>query len=127
MRFRPADGPAGRRSIVAVVEQAGIARTRIVAARYQAPAPQRPATPKRLRLKRRGSALQVGWRRAAGASAYRVKADLSDGRRLLLTVRGRSVRIPAFGPHETAKVSVAGVRGPYEGRAASKRVKRARR
>ena len=49
----------------------------------------------------------LGWRRAAGATAYRVKAGLSDGRRLLLTVRGRSVRIPAFGTRETAKVSVA--------------------
>ena len=101
-----------------------MARERITAARYTAPAPQRPATPKRLTLKRRGSVLQVGWRRAAGATAYRVKADLSDGRRLLLTVRGRSVRIPAFGPRETAKVTVAGVRDPYEGRAASKRIKR---
>ena len=126
-RFAPADGPAGRRSVVAVVEQSGMARTRITAGRYTAPAPLRPATPKRLKLKRRGNALQVGWRRAAGATAYRVRAELSDGRRLLLTVRGRSLRIPAFGPRETAKVSVAGVRDPYEGRAASKRIKRARR
>ncbi len=126
-RFRPADGPAGRRSVVAVVEQAGMARERIVAARYRAPAPQRPAQPKRLTLKRRGSALLLSWRRAAGASAYRVRAELSDGRRLLLTVRGRSLRVPAFGPRETAKVSVAGVRDPYVGRAASKRIRRARR
>ena len=49
-RFAPADGPAGRRSVVAVVEQAGMARERIVAGRYKAPAPQRPATPKRLAL-----------------------------------------------------------------------------
>jgi hypothetical protein len=126
-RFRPTDGPAGRRSIVAVVEQAGMARTRIVATRYRAPAPQRPATPKGLRLKRRGSALQVGWRRAARAGAYRVRAELSDGRRLLVTVRGRSLRLPAFGPRESAKVSVAGLRGPYLGRAASRRIQRARR
>ena len=127
VRFRPADGPAGKRSIVALVEQAGLPRARIVAGRDTAPAPQRPATPKRLTLKRRGSTLQVGWRRAAGASAYRVRAELSDGRRLLLTVRGRSLRVPAFGPRESAKVSVAGVRGPYEGRAASTRIRRARR
>ena len=85
-RFAPADGPAGRRSIVAVVEQAGMARARIVAGRYAAPAPQRPAKPKRLTLRRAGGALQVRWKRAAGARAYRVRAELSDGRRLLLTV-----------------------------------------
>ena len=60
---------------------------RIVAGRYAAPAPQRPAKPKRLTLRRAGGALQVRWKRAAGARDYRVRAELSDGRRLLLTVR----------------------------------------
>ena len=126
-RFAPADGPAGRRSIVAVVEQAGMARARIVAGRYAAPAPQRPAKPKRLTLRRAGGALQVRWKRAAGARDYRVRAELSDGRRLLLTVRKNSLRLPAFGARETAKVSVTGLRDPYAGPAATKRIRRARR
>ena len=125
-RFRPADGPAGRRSIVAVVEQAGLVRERIVAGRYAAPAPQRPARPKGLALRRRGGALTVRWKRSAGASTHRVQAQLSDGRRLLLEVKGRSLRIPAFGARETATVSVRGVRGTYVGPAAAKRIKRAR-
>jgi hypothetical protein len=68
----------------------------------------------------------VRWRKAAGASAYRVRAKLSDRRRLLLTVRGRSLLVPAFGTRESAVVSVTGVRGVYEGRAASKRIRRGR-
>jgi hypothetical protein len=126
-RFAPADGPAGRRSIVAVVEQAGMARQRITAGRYTAPAPQRPAKPKRLALRRRGSTLQVRWKRAAGARSYRIRAELSDGRRLLLTTRRTTLRLLAFGPRETAKVSVAGLREPYSGPAATKRIRRARR
>ena len=126
-RFAPADGPAGRRSIVAVVEQAGMARARIVAGRYAAPAPRRPAKPKRLTLRRKGGALLVRWKRAAGAREHRVRAELSDGRRLLLTVRRTSLRLPAFGPRETAKVSVTGVRDPYAGPAATKKLRRARR
>ena len=125
-RFRPADGPAGQRSIVAVVEQKGLMRERIVAGRYAAPAPQRPAKPKRLALRRRGGALTVRWKRSAGASTHRVQAQLSDGRRLLLEVKRGSLRIPAFGPRETATVSVRGVRGAYVGAAAAKRIKRAR-
>ena len=100
---------------MAVVEQAGLVRERIVAGRYAAPAPQRPARPKRLALRRRGGALTVRWKRSAGASTHRVQAQLSDGRRLLLEVKGRSLRIPAFGPRETATVSVRGVRGAYVG------------
>ena len=111
---------------MAVVEQAGLVRERIVAGRYSAPAPQRPARPKGLALRRRGGALTVRWKRAAGASTHRVQAQLSDGRRLLLEVKGRSLRIPAFGPRETATVSVRGLRGAYEGKAAAKRIKRAR-
>jgi hypothetical protein len=104
-----------------------MARERITAGRYTAPAPQRPARPKGLALRRRGGALQVRWKRAAGARAYRVRAELSDGRRLLLTVRRTSLRLPAFGARETATVSVTGVRDPYTGRAASKKIRRARR
>jgi hypothetical protein len=126
-RFAPADGPAGRRDVVAVVEQAGLVRERIVAGRYTAPAPQRPGRPRKVTLRRRGGALQVAWTRASGARTYRVRAELSDGRRLLLETGRRTLRLPAFGARETGKVSITGLRGPYAGRAASARIRRARR
>jgi hypothetical protein len=37
--FTPADGPGGRRRIVAFVEQDGLPRARLVVARYRAPGP----------------------------------------------------------------------------------------
>ena len=47
LRFAPADGPAGIRSVIALVDENGIPRARIVVAHYRAPRPMRPATPSR--------------------------------------------------------------------------------
>jgi hypothetical protein len=84
-----------------------------------------------------GGAQKV-WAKAPGGAERKISnggwrerepAYSPDGQRIAYVSHegGRSVRIPAFGPRETAKVSVAGVRDPYVGRAATKRIKRARR
>jgi hypothetical protein len=116
IRFRPGDGKAGPRSIIAVVEQNGMVRRRLRVARYRAPQPIRPARPRRITLRRKGSRLLVRWTRAAGAERYVVGIRSSDGRRLQLSTRKRLVRVRGFGSHESARVEVTGVRGPYVGR-----------
>jgi hypothetical protein len=126
VRFRPADGKAGRRSIVAIVEQNGTVRDRLVAGRYSAPAPRRPGKPKRVKLRRRGGALTVKWTRASAATSYRVRVQVADGRRLLVPTAGRSLRIPGVAKRETARVTVTGVRGSHSGRSASARLRRGR-
>jgi hypothetical protein len=60
--------------------------------------------------------LLVRWTRAAGAERYVVGIRSSDGRRLQLSTRKRLVRVRGFGSHESARVEVTGVRGPYVGR-----------
>jgi hypothetical protein len=127
VRFRPGDGRAGRRSIVAIVEQDGVVRERLVAGRYSAPAPQKPGRPKRVTLRRRGGALSVKWARAAAARSYEVRVAVADGRRLLIATARRSLRVPGVSPREAATVTVTGVRGSYSGRSRSARLRAARR
>jgi hypothetical protein len=54
LEFTPADGPAGTRTIVAIVEQGGIPRARMTVAQYQAPDPDDDAPNDSLARKRLG-------------------------------------------------------------------------
>ena len=111
LRFRPADGPGGRRQIVAVVEQDGVPRDRLVAGTYTAPRPVRLAAP-RVVARRRGSRLTVRWTRVAEARGYQVRVTMPrDGRRLaFFTARGRrSLAITGVEPSDNATVLVSAV------------------
>ena len=68
--FRPADGRAGRRQIVALVVENGVQVAQTVVATYAAPAPLRPGRPTQLRTRHDGSTLVVTWRRAPHATHY---------------------------------------------------------
>jgi PKD repeat protein len=109
MPFTPADGPKGKRTIVAEVIQSGNPRANLNVASYTAPRVG-PARPRGLRLRRRGSSLVVSWSRVAGVAGYEVNATISDGRRIPLLTAGTSVTIPSFQRSETARVTVAGYR-----------------
>jgi hypothetical protein len=100
LRFKPAPGRAERRQIVALVEQDGQLRDRIVVATYKAPGINKPAAVKRLKLRRAGKSIVATW---AGAKTVQVRAELSDGRVLLERMRGHRFTFKATGP---AKVSV---------------------
>ncbi len=78
LRFTSADGAAGRRSILAVVERSGVSRT-LTVARYAAPGTARPAVPKGLRARRSGTTISVAFRRVPGAEQYRVQWQPSIG------------------------------------------------
>jgi len=109
LRFTPATGRPGRRTIVAVVEQDGLPRLRETVAAYRAPAPARPARVRSVRVRRAGGGVVVRWTRARGATAYAVRARLSDGRTLYEVVRSRVTRIRFVGvPRGTrARVTVS--------------------
>lgn len=91
IRFSAVDGPAGRRTVYALIEQNGLPRLRRPIARYRAPGPIRPTRVRGLRLKRTARAAKLSWRKQAGAADYIVRANISDGR-----VRQRVVKKPAL-------------------------------
>jgi len=95
LEFTPANGPAGRRTIVAVGEQDGLPRFREEIASYTAPKPLPPGRVRGVRIKRSKGGIVVRWRRAQRAAAYDVRAMLSDGRGLF-ELRGRRAKRARF-------------------------------
>ncbi|MBE2318504.1 PKD domain-containing protein [Solirubrobacter sp. CPCC 204708] len=94
--FDPADGRGERRHIVAVVEQDGLPSTQAAIATYQAPAAKKPGRVHAVKTARHGGRVRVSWRKDA-APAHIVTLELSDGRRLVRRVDGRSaltVKLP---------------------------------
>lgn len=109
IRFAPADGSAEKREIVAIVEQNGQIRDEVVVTQYAAPAPQRPAKPKRLTARRRGNALVLSWKPARPADRQEVMVRLSDGRRVFRQTKRGSLKVPRVRRGVRAGVSVRGV------------------
>ena len=118
--FRPADGPAGKRKIVALIEQNGRPRTSLSAGAYQAPGPPHPVRPQRLRLARHGNKLSVSWNAPRQGFRHAAYLRRSDGVRLLRIAaadRG-SVTFPAIRRGYGATVTVTGL-GDANGRGPS--------
>ena len=111
LRFRPADGPAGRRTILAIVSENGIPRQRLTVASYVAPSPPTPGRVQRLRVSVRGHRFRVSFGTAPDASRYRVTIAGTDGRHLvrLLGGRGHKFSLPALGYEDRLTVSVVGI------------------
>jgi hypothetical protein len=109
LAFAPADGPAGRRQIVALINQDGLPRPRVVLTSYRAPGPLRPAAVHRLRVALRGATLSVTFGPAENAQSYEIQITSTDGKRrlLLLSAAHRSVSLHGIGPgaHATATVT----------------------
>ena len=111
VRFRPADGPAGKRTIVALVEQDGQPRTTITVGSYRAPGPPRPGKPRGLRVARKGSRLTVSWRPSPAGFRHAVYVQLGDDRRVaeVLDARRRSFTLKGVSSRTRAKVKVRGL------------------
>jgi hypothetical protein len=75
----------------------------------------RPGRVKKLTVKRRGHTVLVGWRKAAAASVYAVRIDLSDGRRVLRVTR--SLKVTFKGAPRRGHVTVTVVARNRAGRA----------
>jgi hypothetical protein len=120
LHFAPADGPAGIRSVIALVDENGIPRARIIVAHYRAPRPMKPATPTGLTLTRRGTSLLVSWHRVAGATRYTVYARISDGPRILRLLTATRLRITAVAKTRRATVVVTAFHNAHHGGSATK-------
>jgi len=111
LRFTPANGPAGKREIVAQVVQNGIPRRNIVVATYTAPGPRRPGRPRFARVARAGGGIRVTWGAAARAARYLVHLRLHDGTNhiYILSRSKRSVGIKGVTASTFGSVTVAGL------------------
>lgn len=119
LAFTPADGPGGRRAIIALVEQDGLPRASIAAGSYRAPPPARPTRPRRARIARRGTSLTVSWQAARRGFRHAVHLRIGDGRSLVRVVaRGRrSLTVRGVAPAYGATATITGLtrlngRGP---------------
>ncbi|MCW2958571.1 MAG: domain containing protein, partial [Solirubrobacterales bacterium] len=109
LRFRPAAGPGGRRSIIAQVVQGGLPRAAITLARYTAPAPPKLAAPKSLRLRRSGSRLLASWKPVRGAARYSVTVKLTDGRSVPLETRRPALTVKSVAAATKGTVAVVAI------------------
>jgi hypothetical protein len=110
IKFSPANGKAGKRRLLAVVEQNGTFRDSIVAGTYTAPGPVRPGKPRNVRLSRRGTSLVVTWGRASNAVEYAVRAKLKDGRRLVIPTKKQKLKIRNVPGIDSGSIAVYGLK-----------------
>jgi hypothetical protein len=109
LAFTPAGGAREKREIVAVVEQDGLVAHQIVVAHYRAPGPTKPAQVRNLRTQRVKQGLKVTWKPSWGGARHVVTASLSDGRRFVRNVEGRSFVIKRVDRRTRALVAVRAV------------------
>jgi hypothetical protein len=100
IRFTPADGPAGRRSVVAAFVQNGLVRGTLPVASFNAPGARRPGRVRHVRIRRRGTRAIVTWSRAARAGRYEIHVHVGDGRSLLYVRRARHLAISRAAHHK---------------------------
>ena len=112
LRFTPGAGPAGKREIVAQIEQDGRPGEDIKVASYVAPKERMPAKPGLLRARRAGSAVLVRWASVPGAIAYNAVVTTSDGRKLSFAPANarKAIRVAGVGRDVTVRVAMRTVR-----------------
>ena len=114
IRFAPAPGPRGKRTIEAIVERDGMPRLRKAIGSYTAPPTRKPGKVRALKVVRRGTAVTARWRKGARATTYAVRFDLPDGRRLLKV--GKPTRSTFRGAPRKGRVRVTVVARDRGGR-----------
>src|SRR4051794_12881941 len=129
LKFTPGHGIAGKRRIVAVIEQDGRPRGEQVIAGYVAPKDRLPGRPGLLRARRAGNAVVVRWAAVPGAKGYTAAVTTSDGRKLSFDASVKAgIRVPGVGRDTTVRVALRALRlDGAVGRAARLTVKATRR
>jgi len=125
LRFTPAPGSAGKRTVLAIVSEGGVARESVPVTSYTAPAPAPPGRVHGLRVRRHGHGFVISFGRASGAAYYLLTVRGTDGRHLLRLISGKrhSVTVPYLGYTDHLTVAVTGVSAlGKHGRPASRRV-----
>ncbi|MCW2968634.1 MAG: domain containing protein [Solirubrobacteraceae bacterium] len=120
--FTPAAGPAGTRSIVALVTVGGVVRQRIVVA-HERVRPRILAAP-RLRVSGHGRSATVTFAKVPGAGSYRATVTGSDHRHFVTTLTTRRLPLRASAPGRSTVRVVVQALDPSgtAGRAGSARV-----
>lgn len=90
----PAAGPAGQRTVTAIIERNGIPYREITLGSYQAPSAVGLTVPAGLEVVTGDQGATATWQPVPGAQRYEVVADLGDGRRLRRVVTGTSAVVP---------------------------------
>jgi hypothetical protein len=117
IRFTPATGDRGRRTIVALVEEAGAPASEVKAATYLASGTPRPGRPGSVSARRQKGKISISWALVRGASRYEVLVKLADGSQVFRVVRGTRLTVPDTFAAKRGAVSVdalarEGTRGP---------------
>jgi hypothetical protein len=89
-RFTAGLGPAGRRTIVALVYIDGWLRSIVHVAHYRAPAAALVGVPAHASYSVAGRVITVSWGRAMSASSYSISVFLADHRRVGIVCGGRA-------------------------------------
>jgi virginiamycin B lyase len=130
IRFAPAIGSGGMRSIDAHVTRDSVALPRFVVARYH-PGTIRPGRASHITVRHRGKRWQIAWRAPAHATSQLVTIRFVDGAQVLLTAGGsqHSLVLAAKLDHDRqpTAVQIVGLRGQARGPAASVRARVRRR
>jgi uncharacterized delta-60 repeat protein len=96
LAFHPGQGAAGTRDVQAVVTNAdGYVADRLKLGTYKAPSAPRPAAPKRLTLKRKGTFITLTWPRDALAKTTLLELKSSNGLNIARTVKRPTLRLKA--------------------------------
>lgn len=108
LRFRPHQGGGKRRTVVAVVERAGIPLKRTDVARFTGPPAPRAGRARRVRVRRTGSTVVVSWR--GRSPQWAVKLRGSHGRRtgLLLPGKAHTAVVRGLAPGDRISAAVSG-------------------
>ena len=111
LRFTPAAGPAGKRTVYAIVTESGIARQSVPVTHYKAPAPAAPERVRGLHVRRHRRTFAISFGSARGAAYYLLTVHGTDGRHLLRLIHGRrhSLTLPYLGYTDHFTVTVTGV------------------
>lgn len=119
LRFKPAQGPAGTRQILAQVELNGQPSPPRVVARYRVAPPPRLRPPTRLYVRRTAASVSVRWAAVAAATRYALVLRLRNGVQRVVTLppRRRTVVFRAIPATQAGTVTVraigpGGVLGP---------------
>jgi PKD repeat protein len=104
--FTPGRGRSGRRSIVAMIDQAGAPARVVAVASYTAPPPGRPGRPGHLRATRRKRTITATWTQVPGVARYEVLVALADGSEVFRVVRGTRASLPDPFPGKRGSILV---------------------
>jgi hypothetical protein len=106
LRFKPAAGPGGKRTVVAMIQRAGFVTDTITVGSFKALGPAKPGAVRRLKAKHAGTVLTVTWAGAAKAARYSVIVRGSKGSRAARLVGSKTRKLRLTGMRRDEKFAV---------------------